>query len=291
MAAYADDASALQSVGSLAVPSTATLFVGNLAWSTTSEDLTAYCATVGNVVSVEVQSHADTGRSKGWALVTYSTPEEAAYAITQLHRQEFNERLLNVRADRSNVEEMGGTLVFVGNLPWSTTNEQLVELFGQFNPFDVNVKTTMNGRSRGFAIVRFDTPEKANLAIDAMSGFVFEGRTLDVRVDRPLESRRQKRVANDAGGAEVQEPTNTLFVTNLDWKSTDDDLFQHFSQAGSTPTSAAVQKNEANGRSKGWGLVMYNTPEEAESAMIQLNNTDLDSRKIRVRFDKNVTSS
>eukprot|EP00618_Florenciella_parvula_P028062 CAMPEP_0119543548 /NCGR_PEP_ID=MMETSP1344-20130328/54183_1 /TAXON_ID=236787 /ORGANISM="Florenciella parvula, Strain CCMP2471" /LENGTH=39 /DNA_ID= /DNA_START= /DNA_END= /DNA_ORIENTATION= len=31
-------------------------------------------------------------------------------------------------------------------------------------------------------------------------------------------------------------------------RSTDDDLFQHFSQAGSTPTSAAVQKNEANGR-------------------------------------------
>mmetsp|Transcript_18061 Transcript_18061/g.47544 ORF Transcript_18061/g.47544 Transcript_18061/m.47544 type:complete len:188 (+) Transcript_18061:468-1031(+) len=187
---------------------------------------------------------------------------------------------------------MGGTLVFVGNLPWSTTNEQLLELFGQFNPFDVNVKTTMNGRSRGFAIVRFDTPERAEVAIGTMQGFIFEGRTLDVRIDRPLTDRRPKRAANEEGGAEdAQEPTNTLFVTNLDWKSTDDDLFQHFSQAGSTPTSAAVQKNEANGRSKGWGLVMYETPEEATSAMVQLNNTDLDSRKIRVRFDKNVSSS
>ena len=70
---------------------------------------------------------------------------------------------------------MGGTLVFVGNLPWSTTNEQLLELFGQFTPFDVNVKTTMNGRSRGFGIVRFDTPERAEMAINSMQGFVFEG--------------------------------------------------------------------------------------------------------------------
>jgi len=243
-------------------------------------------------VSVDVQSHADTGRSKGWALVTYSTAEEAAYATAQLHGHDFNDRPLNVRADRSNVEQMGGTLVFVGNLPWSTTNEQLLELFGQFTPFDVNVKTTMNGRSRGFGIVRFDTAERAEVAIDSMQGFVFEGRTLDVRIDRPLTDRRPKRpAAEESGVEEVQEPTNTLFVTNLDWKSTDDNLFQHFSQAGSTPTSAAVQKNEANGRSKGWGLVMYETPEEAQSAMLQLNNTDLDSRKIRVRFDKNISSS
>ena len=44
----------------------------------------ALSATVGNVVSVDVQSHADTGRSKGWALVTYSTAEEAAYATAQV---------------------------------------------------------------------------------------------------------------------------------------------------------------------------------------------------------------
>ena len=227
-----------------------------------------YCATVGNVVSVDVQSHADTGRSKGWALVTYSTAEEAAYAIAQvsastnvcfassgvvdvnahcthdahatvaplphgykptltpapahceqLHGREFNDRPLNVRADRSNVEQMGGTLVFVGNLPWSTTNDQLLELFGQFTPFDVNVKTTMNGRSRGFGIVRFDTPERAEMAINSMQGFVFEGRTLDVRIDRPLTDRRSKRPATEERGVdEAQEPTNTLFVTNLDWK-------------------------------------------------------------------------
>lgn len=275
------------------VPATSTLFVGNLAWSTTAEALKSYFSTVGNVVNVEVQVHQDTGRSKGWALVEYSAPEEANYAITQLNNQRFEDRILNVRIDRSQIEDMGGTLVFVGNLPWSTTTEQLRVLFEPFHPFDVHVKSTMNGRSRGFAIARFDTPERAQVTITAMMGFVFEGRTLDVRLDKPVteSTPRTKRAAqNDgqnAGPEQVQQPTNTLFVTNLDWTTTDDDLFVHFSQTGSNPTSAAVQKNEANGRSKGWGLIMYETPEQADAARTQLNNTDLGTRKIRVRFDRN----
>lgn len=43
-----------------------TVFVGNLSWSTTSDDLRAFMASLGEVVSAEVQSHADSGRSKGW---------------------------------------------------------------------------------------------------------------------------------------------------------------------------------------------------------------------------------
>ncbi|CAM9618725.1 unnamed protein product, partial [Ectocarpus sp. 13 AM-2016] len=43
-----------------------TVFVGNLSWGTTSEDLRTFMGSLGEVVSAEVQSHADSGRSKGW---------------------------------------------------------------------------------------------------------------------------------------------------------------------------------------------------------------------------------
>ena len=41
--------------------------VGNLSWDTQEEDLAMFMASSGAVVSCEVQRHADTGRSKGWA--------------------------------------------------------------------------------------------------------------------------------------------------------------------------------------------------------------------------------
>ena len=42
------------------------MFVGNLSWGTTSEDLRNFMGSLGEVVSADVQSHADSGRSKGW---------------------------------------------------------------------------------------------------------------------------------------------------------------------------------------------------------------------------------
>ena len=42
------------------------VFVGNLAWSTNEDNLRAFASSVGPVLSVQIQTHADTGRSKGW---------------------------------------------------------------------------------------------------------------------------------------------------------------------------------------------------------------------------------
>lgn len=45
--------------------------------------------------------------------------------------------------------------VFVGNLPWSTTDEDLQQIFAPYEPYDCHVKTNMAGRSRGFGILRY----------------------------------------------------------------------------------------------------------------------------------------
>lgn len=75
--------------------------------------------------------------------------------------------------------------------------------------------------------------------------------------------------------------TNKLFVGNLSWTTTSDDLQQIFSQAGNV-TSATVISDRATGRSKGFGFVEYATPEEAEKAKAELEGKDLNGRPLHI---------
>ena len=115
-------------------------FVGNISWTTTGEDLLAYLSAAGNVVSSEVMAHADTGRSKGWALVRFGSAREAAQAVQQFDQQEFHDRQLSVRPDRAGFETAGGNVVFVGNLPWSASDETLAAMLSPYGPSDANIK-------------------------------------------------------------------------------------------------------------------------------------------------------
>ncbi len=72
--------------------------------------------------------------------------------------------------------------LYVGNLPFNTTDEQLRELFEQHGPTQsVNVIVDREtGRSRGFAFVEFETAEAAQAAREALDGKEMEGRPLRV---------------------------------------------------------------------------------------------------------------
>ena len=64
------------------------LYVGNLAFQTTTQDLQALFAQAGTVESASIIEDRDTGRSKGFAFVEMSTEEEAASAIQQFNGKE-----------------------------------------------------------------------------------------------------------------------------------------------------------------------------------------------------------
>src|ERR1700704_4238843 len=81
------------------------LYVGNLSFRTTSEELKDAFAAIGTVESASVIEDRDTGRSRGFAFVEMATAEEAAAAIEQFNGKEFGGRNLTVneakpRADR-----------------------------------------------------------------------------------------------------------------------------------------------------------------------------------------------
>ena len=72
-----------------------------------------------------------------------------------------------------------------------------------------------------------------------------------------------------------------LYVGNLDYSVTDDQLSQLFAQAGSV-VSAVVITDRHSGRSKGFGFVEMSNDEEAKKAIEMVNGSELEGRKIVV---------
>src|SRR5215213_2338645 len=84
------------------------LYVGNLAFQTTSQDLQDLFAQAGTVESAQIIEDRDTGQSKGFAFVEMSTEEEAAAAIDQFNGKEVGGRMLKVNEARPRENRSGG---------------------------------------------------------------------------------------------------------------------------------------------------------------------------------------
>lgn len=72
-----------------------------------------------------------------------------------------------------------------------------------------------------------------------------------------------------------------LYVGNLSFGITDDDLQQHFAQAG-TVESVKIIEDRETGRSRGFAFVEMSSSEEAQAAIEQFNGQDLDGRNLVV---------
>ena len=84
------------------------LFVGNLSFNTTENDLQDAFAAHGTVTEANLMMDRATGRPRGFAFVTMSTPEEAQRAIDALNGKELDGRALTVNVARPREERPGG---------------------------------------------------------------------------------------------------------------------------------------------------------------------------------------
>ena len=84
------------------------LFVGNLSFNTTENELQDAFAACGTVSEVNLITDRMSGRSKGFAFVTMGTPEEAQNAINSLNGKDVNGRAMNVSEARPREERPSG---------------------------------------------------------------------------------------------------------------------------------------------------------------------------------------
>ena len=78
--------------------------MGNLSYQTMENDLQDYFSQAGVVTSVNLMLDKVTGKSRGFAFVEFSTPEEATKAVEQFHNKEFQGRALTVNIARPREE-------------------------------------------------------------------------------------------------------------------------------------------------------------------------------------------
>jgi len=84
------------------------LYVGNLAFQTSSTDLQELFSQAGTVESASVIEDRDTGRSRGFGFVEMASKEDGEAAISQFNGKEFNGRNLTVNEARPREERGGG---------------------------------------------------------------------------------------------------------------------------------------------------------------------------------------
>jgi cold-inducible RNA-binding protein len=91
------------------------LYVGNLAFQTTSEDLQQLFAQAGTVESISVIEDRETGRSRGFGFVEMSSKEEGQAAIQQFNGQDLGGRALNVNEAKPREDRGGNRGGYGGN--------------------------------------------------------------------------------------------------------------------------------------------------------------------------------
>jgi polyadenylate-binding protein len=144
------------------------------------------------------------------------------------------------------------------------------------------VMTDDSGRSRGFGFVSFDDHEAAQKAVDELNGLDLDGHTMYVgRAQKKNE--RMAELKEKFERLKMERMTRyqgvNLYVKNLDDTIDDEMLRKEFAQFG-TITSAKVMSE--GGRSKGFGFVCFNAPEEATRAVTEMNGRILVSKPLYV---------
>jgi len=173
--------------------------------------------------------------------------------------------------------------MFVKNLPFDTTEDMVRELF----PDVVNVRmpTRSDGNIKGFAFLEFSSEEEVQTLVEDKQGCELDGNTLtlDFVGDRSKFGTRRSRGGEGSRpyrSSGPREKTKVLFVKNLSYKLSEDELQDAFDGS----SSARIATFQDTGRSRGFGFVEFNNIEDAELALDRMQGQELDGREIYVDF-------
>lgn len=282
------------------------VYVGNLAWEVTWQDLKDHMKSTGlDVVRTNIMTTPD-GRSKGCGIAEFASVEDARKAVTDLNETELFGRQIFVREDReeksgaavpharpappstgaghrfSSGEEAKNRRVYVGNLSWDVAWQDLKDhMRSAGEVVHAEVITEFTGRSKGCGIVEYATEAEAQEAISTLTDTELNGRMIFVREDR--ESNQGVNTGS-VGGTASRNQNTSVYVWNLAQDVSWQDLKDHMRRAGNVD-SATILTN-ANGESIGCGVVVYQRHQEAARAIRELQNSELKGRPLYAREDR-----
>lgn len=177
-----------------------TVLVTNIAFDAKEERLCDVFSVAGVVDRVRIVLGKDNHLKTGRAFVDFQDPEAAGVAIDKLNGSDLDGRRIGVVQSRVPVkakivipEQKEPRTVFIVNLPFATTADELKTLFGTFGTIQ---GVRFAARKKGIAFVEFDTEEQAKSAVEALHGFEFNGRNLRVSISCPPVKSATKLIGN-----------------------------------------------------------------------------------------------
>lgn len=251
----------------------ASLYVGDLHADVTEPMLFEIFSHVGPVASIRVCRDAVTRRSLGYAYVNFHNMVDAERALDTLNYTEVKGqpcRIMWKHRDPS-IRKTGLGNVFIKNLDKQLDNRHLNDTFSAFgNIVSCKVAADDAGVSKGYGYVQYETKEEAENAISKVNGMLICDKKVFVGHFVPKQE-REKSINSDVTFTNV-------FVKNLPEDC--DDLKPMFEKFGKI-TSTVVMK-DANGKSKMFGFVNFETHEAADKAVAELNNKKIGDKEIYV---------
>ncbi|XP_010429282.1 PREDICTED: polyadenylate-binding protein 4 [Camelina sativa] len=247
------------------------LYVGDLDFNVTDSQLYDYFTEVCQVVSVRVCRDAATNTSLGYGYVNYSNSDDAEKAMQKLNYTSLNGKMIRITYSSrdSSARRSGVGNLFVKNLDKSVDNKTLHEAFsGCGTIVSCKVATDHMGQSRGYGFVQFDTEESAKNAIEKLNGKVLNDKQIFVG---PFLRKEERESAAD------KIKFTNVYVKNLSETTTDDELKTTFGQYGSI--SSAVVMRDGDGKSRCFGFVNFEDPEDAARAVEALNGKKFDDKE------------
>ncbi|CAD6184821.1 unnamed protein product [Caenorhabditis auriculariae] len=270
------------------------IFIKNLDKSIDNKSIYDTFSLFGPILSCKVAVDEE-GNSKGYGFVHFETDESALSAISKVNGMLLGGKKVFVgkfqpRAQR--LRELGETAkrfknVFVKNFGDSLNQESLEKMFSQFGK--ITSCAVMNddkeGKSKGFGFVAFSEPEEAERAVNAMHEQILDGTDTKLfvcRAQKKSERQAELKRRHEMQKAERMQKYQgiNLYVKNLDETVDDEGLRKQFEQFGAI-TSAKVMTDE-NGRSKGFGFVCFEKPDEATNAVTEMNSKMVCSKPLYV---------
>jgi nucleolin len=165
------------------------IYVKGLPWKATEKEVSDFFKSCGKISKVEIPLDGD-GRSSGTAYVFFSKRSELESAL-ELDGQYWpgTERWLKILEgiEKPERKSFGGSkpedcdTVFVGNLPWDVTEEQVQELFsGAGEIAQIRFATGEDGTFRGFGHVQYKNGDDTTNAVNKLQGSMINGKALRV---------------------------------------------------------------------------------------------------------------
>ena len=169
--------------------------------------------------------------------------------------------------------------LFVRNIGYNTTQEELAEFFAKYGDVEESkiVTDKQTGKSRGFGFLKFYEKKSAVAAMKDADNIVVGGRNLQIRYSNDKNSQIKGGNGNSAKKGPATE--FGVFVGNISYKCTENDLKKFFKDCGKIVEVRIAKRDD--GKLKGFAHVDFETKEAMEKA-VEKNGKELQGRPLKI---------